>query len=94
MEDVKICGFKNGDMVIPNEPLLRLEGPLAKIQILETTLLNLCNYPTLIATLGNRLKNLFGNILLIEDGVNYAQTGFGGILGSKYSYIGGIDSKI
>ena len=70
-----------------------MEGPLAKIQILETSLLNLCNYPTLIATLANKLKKKFKNINLIEDGINYAQTGLGGLLGSKYSFIGGIDCK-
>lgn len=91
---MKIYGFNNGDIVIPNEPLFRLEGPLVKIQILETTLLNLCNYPTLIATLANKLKKKYKNVKLIEDGVNKAQTSLGGLLGSKYSFIGGVDSKL
>ena len=91
LKDIKIFGFNNGDVIIPNEPLLKLEGPLAKVQILETTLLNLCNYPTLISTLSNKLKNKFKNIILIEDGINYAQSGLGGLLGSKYGFIGGVD---
>jgi len=94
LNDVKIYGFKNAELILPNEPLFRLEGPLAKVQILETTLLNLCNYPTLIATLANKLKAIFGgDINLIEDGTNYGQTPFGSILGAKYSCIGGVNGK-
>lgn len=94
MNDIKIYGFKNAELILPNEPLFRLEGPLAKVQILETTLLNLCNYPTLIATLANKLKAIFGeDTNLIEDGNNYGQTPFGSILGAKYSCIGGVNGK-
>jgi nicotinate phosphoribosyltransferase len=95
LSDVKIYGFRNADLIIPNEPLYRLEGSLAKVQILETTLLNLSNYPTLIASLANKLKDIFGNeIILIEDGTKFGQSAFGSMLGAKYSIIGGLDGKI
>ena len=48
MSDIKIYGFSNGDFVLPNEPILTLEGTMDKLQLIETTLLNLTNYPTSI----------------------------------------------
>jgi nicotinate phosphoribosyltransferase len=92
MKDIKIYGLDNCSLALGNEPLLSFEGSLDKVQLIETTLLNLTNYPTLIASLANRLRKLYKNgIKLIEDGSKYAQTSLGGLLGAKYSYIGGID---
>jgi len=94
LKDVKIYGFKNAELILPNEPLFRIEGPLAKVQILETTLLNLCNYPTLIASLANKLRGIFGDqVKLIEYGSKFGQSAFGSILGVKYSCVGGVDCK-
>ncbi len=94
MNDLNIYGFKNAEIILPNEPLFRLEGTLAKVQILETTLLNLCNYPTLIACLANKLRSIFGEeIKLIEDGSKFGQSAFGSLLGVKYSCVGGVDGK-
>jgi nicotinate phosphoribosyltransferase len=95
LKDVKIYGFKNAELILPNEPLFRIEGPLAKVQIVETTLLNLCNYPTLIASLANKLRGIFGDqVKLIEYGSKFGQSAFGSILGVKYSCVGGVDCKI
>jgi len=92
MSDIKIYGFNNGEFVLPNEPLLTLEGTLDKIQIIETTLLNLTNYPTLISSLSSKLHTIFKNKILIEDGSINSQSPNGAIMGIKYSHIGGIES--
>ena len=42
--------FGEGDVVFPYEPLLRVQGPILQAQLLETPLLTLINFPTLIAT--------------------------------------------
>jgi nicotinate phosphoribosyltransferase len=87
MKDIKIYGFQNGDYVLPNEPLLTLEGTLDKVQLVETTLLNLTNYPTLISSYTFRLREFLQNKILIEDGSVLAQSPYGAILGVKYSII-------
>lgn len=97
MKDIKIYGFKNGDYVLPNEPLMIIEGSLDKVQIIETTLLNLTNYPTSIATLGIKLRTLIyekgvDKIKMIEDGSCSGQSPFGSVLGVKYSFLGSVSS--
>ncbi|CAD7952655.1 unnamed protein product [Amoebophrya sp. A120] len=54
--ELTVMGMREGEIVFPNQPLLRLEGPLIVCQLLETTVLNLLNYPSLIATNAARYR--------------------------------------
>lgn len=47
---IKVYALRDGTACFSKEPIIRVEGPLAVAQLLETTLLNLVNYPSLIAT--------------------------------------------
>lgn len=83
---------REGELVFANEPLIQVEGPLAHCQLVETALLNMVNFQTLIATKAARIKSVIGDDPLLEFGTRRAQELDAALWGTRAAYIGGADA--
>lgn len=81
-----------GEMVFNDEPIFQVEGPLAQCQLVETAILNIINYQTLIATKAARIRAVSGDDLLMEFGTRRAQEMDAAFWGTRAAYIGGFDA--
>ena len=81
-----------GELVFANEPLVQVEGTLAECQLIETALLNIVNFQTLIATKASRVRMVSGDDPVLEFGTRRAQELDAAIWGTRAAYIGGCDA--
>lgn len=87
-----IRSFVEGELAFGNEPLMRIEAPIAEAQIIETPILNIINYQTLIATKASRIRQVVGNDTIMEFGSRRAHELDAAIWGTRAAYIGGFNS--
>ncbi|KAL3616132.1 Nicotinate phosphoribosyltransferase 2 [Castilleja foliolosa] len=91
--NVEIHAISEGYVVFPKIPLMRIEGPVAVVQLLETPFVNLINFASLVATNAARHRFVAGKSkMLLEFGLRRAHGPDGGIGASKYCYMGGFDA--
>lgn len=83
---------QEGEIVFNNEPLVQIEAPLAEAQLIETALLNIVNYQTLIATKASLIKQVVGDETVMEFGSRRAQEMDAAIWGTRAAFIGGFDA--
>ncbi|MFC4558507.1 nicotinate phosphoribosyltransferase [Virgibacillus kekensis] len=84
-----VRAMKEGEIVFGNEPILRIEAPLIEAQLIETGLLNIVNYHTLIATKASRMKQVAGDQPISEFGTRRAHEFDAALWGTRAAYIGG-----
>lgn len=84
-----IDAMPEGTVAFANEPLLRVQGPILQCQILETPLLNMLNFQTLIATKAARICQAARGEPVIEFGLRRAQGVDGALAASRAAYVGG-----
>ncbi|MBU0616390.1 MAG: nicotinate phosphoribosyltransferase [Planctomycetes bacterium] len=87
--DCDVDAVPEGTVVFPQEPLVRVRGPIIPSQIIETPLLNLINFQTLIATKAARICTATRGDPVLEFGLRRAQGIDGGLAVSRAAYVGG-----
>jgi nicotinate phosphoribosyltransferase len=81
-----------GTVVFPYEPLVRVRGPILQAQLVETALLNIVNFETLIATKAARVVGAARGDPVVEFGLRRAQGMDGGLSASRAACLGGCAS--
>ena len=91
LRNVSMWAIPEGRVVHPGVPLTVVEGPLLLAQILETPLLNMLNFSTLIATKAALVRHSAGTGMVLEFGLRRAQ-GWGANQATRAALIGGADA--
>src|SRR5690606_8178626 len=86
-----IYSSREGDIIFPNRPILQVEANIIEAQIIETVLLNILNFQTLIATKANRIRHSAPHEVLLDMGLRRAHA-TGGYYATRAAIIGGFDS--
>ena len=84
-----IDAIPEGSAVFAHEPILRVQGPILHAQLVETALLNIINFQTLIATKAARVCHAAAGSPVFEFGYRRAQGPDGGLSASRAAWIGG-----
>jgi nicotinate phosphoribosyltransferase len=85
-----VDAIAEGTVVFANEPLLRVRGPLIQAQLVESMLLNVIGFQTLVATKAARVVDAAGDAPVLEFGLRRAQGPDGALSAARASYIGGV----
>ncbi len=93
LEDFRFTGdiysVNEGEVVFPNEPIVRVEGNIIEAQLIETLLLNVLNFQSLVATKSARICSAAEGKAVLDFGMRRAQ-GLGAIWASRAAVIGGV----
>ncbi len=89
---VDIDAMPEGTVAFPHEPLVRVKGPLLQCQLLETILLNVVGFQTLIATKAARISLAAKGEPVLEFGARRAQGVDGAMSAARAAYVGGCDA--
>jgi len=88
-----VHAMPEGTIFFPDEPILRVTAPIAQAQLVETRLINLLHFQTLIASKAARMVLMAPEKLLVDFGLRRAHGAEAGLLAARASYITGFSGS-
>lgn len=85
----EVHAMREGTVFFANEPVLRVEAPIAQAQLVESRLLNLIHYATLVASKAARCRLAAPDSLLVDFGLRRAHGAEAGLVAARSSYLAG-----
>ena len=89
--DLEFYALEEGTIFFQNEPILQVEGPLPKAQLIETLVINIIHFETLIASKAVRNYIAAKGKTLVDFGLRRAHSPMAGLLSARACYIGGFN---
>jgi nicotinate phosphoribosyltransferase len=87
-----VDAIPEGEAVFENEPLLRVTAPLPQAQLVETRLINILHYQTVVASKAARMVLAAPGKSLVDFGLRRAHGAEAGLMAARASYIAGFDA--
>ncbi len=84
-----VDAIREGTLIFPHEPIVRVKGPIIQCQLIESALLNFINFQSLIATKSARINLAAEGDPVMEFGLRRAQGVDGALSASRAAFIGG-----
>ncbi|MBS0551495.1 MAG: nicotinate phosphoribosyltransferase, partial [Proteobacteria bacterium] len=85
----EVHAMREGTVFFGDEPVLRIEAPIGEAQFVESRLINLVNYCSLVATKAARCVLAAPRSLLVDFGLRRAHAGEAGLLAARASFLAG-----
>ena len=89
--NLNLWAMEEGNFFFPNEPILRIQGPMIHAQLAETYILNVINFQTLVASKASRIRNVAPDKVLLEFGTRRSHSQLAGVYAARASYIAGFN---
>ena len=88
---LNVWAMREGNYFFPNEPIMKIQGPMFHAQLAETYILNVINYQTLVASKASRIRNVAQDKILLEFGTRRSHSPLAGVYAARASYIAGFN---
>ena len=86
-----VWAMREGNFFFPNEPVMKIQGPMFHAQLAETYILNVINYQTIVASKASRIKSVAQQKTLLEFGTRRSHSPLAGVYAARASYIAGFN---
>ena len=88
-----VAAMPEGTVFFPSEPILRVTAPLREAQLIETRVINLLQFQTMVAAKAARVRLAATDGLLVDFGLRRAHGAEAGLLSARASYLAGFDGS-